>query len=235
MWRKQQFDLCQKRVLRKVQSLSSEGKKKQRNMLTQNEARQMKKNAQTEMQTNSYPNLTWIISVVNFTELSQGVTGDHKWSVVFFCHASGSCSRTFSLVSQLINDPICNCFKMLSSTQNRVLNVRVHVMFPCSLSALLSCESPNDRSSSKAVCWALQLQSPPWANKTPLVVLALSLHPNASKKPESKVQQPSRSYCDLQTVFREGGKRTTGDSQAFIPLNEQIKSHKCVEESSTSG
>lgn len=82
------------------------------------------------------------------------------------------------------------------------------------------------RSFLKAFSWAFQLQSPATANPGTLVTLALSLPLNAWKKLESKVQQPSRSRCDLQTLFRQRGCRISGKNKAFTSLNEVVMKQK---------
>lgn len=56
------------------------------------------------------------------------------------------------------------------------------------------------------------------------MTLVLSLPLNASKKPESRVQQPSRSHRDLQTLLRDHGRRE--ENKALTSLNELIRKHE---------
>lgn len=78
----------------------------------------------------------------------------------------------------------------------------------------------------KASPQTFQLQSPALANLGALVTLVLSLLINASKKLESKVQQPPRSHCDLQTLCRELGRHDAWKNKAFTSVNEVIRKHK---------
>lgn len=74
----------------------------------------------------------------------------------------------------------------------------------------LSCGSPSVHSLK-----FFQLPSPAGANPGTQVILALSFLLNASKKLESKVQQPSRSRCDLQSLIGNELAGSTGRKTDF--------------------
>lgn len=81
----------------------------------------------------------------------------------------------------------------------------------------LSCGSPSK---------SFQLPSPAGANPGTQAILVLSFLLNASKKLESKVQQPSRSRCDLQSLIGNELAGSTGRKTDFTAVKEVIRKHR---------